>query len=919
MKKLSKFILSLSIIPIFGITISCGTQTQEQSKELVFNQTNPFKFSPYFLDYSNILETNIKSNNLINTLGSADLFRLKTIKSPEYDHNGKLISSGVFIYKMELAKSIIIKTKNKELIFDNDRFEIEKINKDIYVQANSQDQKSINSKTFRNLLKSKDILEFSVQIKDNVFWTNTKGEKTKYKIKAKDFWFSFLRSYYSGTFQRKMRGHTGTVQETTILDNNLKARIHDNSNGRFKSVLFTNTQQFEINGLSSGKFLDFDNKTFQPINAIRNNSLIFQVDPDYINSLNAFNFFDLMLVRSQIFSAAPSDYIIDLAKKDLLNPQLISYQDSKNIKHKINQNGKGIIHQIGLYFYGVNGWKNNLYAGPYYPDQKSSSKNTMIFKLNSNYWDQDFVNSQTTIQRIKINANSKDNEIEFNNFKNNQNIILDSNNLNESQKTYFSKQKLKIKLIPYKKYIKNISVGNNAFNITPQPAFYFGNKIQKTDFSNFAFNDVYSKLVYGASIQEINNGFIGKNYDNNRRSIGYGVFKTQSVAFRNLINASINWEYLKDSLSKTNQLWMTNAAPDALIGGKDQATSTYKTLRDGSKIINDIPIIDGDGNLIEKKKNLKYLVSLKSLYYDSVKQEVSKLLDRFYNDSYNKVQPNQKVEWFVYNNRILSTNEKKNLRLIIDNINQLDKRLNVKLVIKETQEEINEIYGDANGTGNSSIAQYLKYSYEYNSLSPYLDKMTHAIGHSPFALWHKFSMLSPTSNLALNFPELYKFSTALKEKVEAQWIKYNELLQYDAKTYKQTFTKIIWNDLIKFNSYEERGLYLRGKLHRDDHHNFGYSFAGFGGVGYLWDGSKSNFIIDNITEQSRFAIWYVENHTNEELVNLIKELNVWRSFNIDLDKNIKSLDNISYKITHNNLEFPIAINDVVYVQDIKFK
>lgn len=904
------FLMGSSSLPILFVNSCIKTEkdNQRESKILKFYEEKDIDINPYSLDFSTIMNTNIESNNILYSSVAPQLFRAKTISAPAYKKNSSygLENSGLYAYKFELAEKIIIHKSDGEVVhFDSDDYKIEqKNNGEIYEKLMSDNDKSINSQNFIDSMNSATKIE--IKIKDNIYWVDSKGNKTNYLVNAEDFWFSYLRSYYNGFFQRTFTGQNGSPSISMNIDAQNRIRLKDLSNKRFGSVLFTNNQQFEIHGISSGKFIEFDSE-FNSINSVKENKLIFEQDPDYKNVKNFMEFFDLMLVNSLIFSPAPSQYIKELSKK---HNEYFTKDDQE-----IPLYGYGIIKNIGLYFYGTNGWENNLYAGPYIPNSTSSSHNKILLTKNKHYWDKQFVESNKTIEQIEFNYSQNDSILNFNKIKSEKNSLINFLSLTPEQQNYININLDKFNLIPYKKYNNTKSVGNNAFNITPKPNELVNADskfaLNSVDYNSIAFNDNYSKIVYGSSINEIQQGFRGE-FDS-KTSISSGVFDNKSIAFRSIINASLNWTYIKDTLNVNSQLWLTNAAPDTKIGGNNQSTSKFKTVRDANDIINDLIVINERGEKINLEKSNSN--QIKSSNFELLKNQMNILLNSLFDNSELKLNKNEKITWYIYNNRLINQNERNMFEQMIQTIKGLDERLNPIFVYLPTQIEINKVLGSYNGGGNNSISQFITYSYEKNDLSPYLDKITHAIGLSPFALWYKFSMLNDEDILALNFPALTRFSKTMKEKFEDGFLKLNEIYVKE----DNQFRKIVWDDLNKFNSYEERNLYLRGIQKPDEENKTGFVNVGFGGLGYLWDPVKKIFKIDNIIEQAKFANYYLKITTNEELIQLLRELNTFRSFNIDLDKNIDSINFLDYKIVNKDVLYEIPFNDVIYVQDIKLK
>ncbi|MEE3928154.1 hypothetical protein V2E24_01000 [Mycoplasmopsis ciconiae] len=934
MKKI-KMLLTFSMasaatIPFVFVACS-NNSTKEQTpqisleREITFNSSKNINSGNYFMDSSTVLETNIRENDPLSTISAAQLFRIQTLKEPQYnltpaneENRYSLLKPGLARYKMEHAFKVyvvILKDNKEEIItFDNDNvdlsIEVPNYSLDQYVFATTNDKKSINSPYFKEVMSK--ALRFEIEVKKGNYWVDSTGQKTDYEINALDFWYGFLRSYYTGFFQRRFRGHNGNIADSANSDAYNLEKVKDNS--KWAGTLFTNTQQFRINGLDSTKFIDFeklnDSNFLAPKNAVKDNKLVFET-LDVNDAANTqFEFFDLLLAKSLIFNAAPSAYINQLKQQYPLEDTF--EKNTNDNKQKVYKNGQGIVYQVGTYYYGTSGFANNLYAGAYYPDKNLSQDNSkVVFVKNKNYVDKEFVNSESNLEKINfVTKQNLNQEQEFNNFINGDNTILNYDQLNTQQKNLIQKdiKENKFNSLYFKELKKNKSIGLTYFNVTPAPGI-LSTQEAKDNFTKIAFNENFAKLVYSANFDEINKGFKGAEFDQNRKSIGSGFFENMSVSFRNLLNLALNYDFINNDLYQNKNLWLTNAAPDAKFGGSNQSESKIKTPRDAAKLINELILFDYNGDILMLQENeIDQANPYKSKYFNQAKEQIKKLLDKFYSD--NNLDANQKISWVVYNSKLLNTKEEETFKKAINVWKELDNRLDPQFILLSDPQKINSTFG-ISGNGNNSFAQYTEYQYEYDSLSPYLDKITHNIGMSPFALWYKFSVLDPNDKLAQNFPQLTRFAKEMKSQFEKGNLKYNE---FNVDGSVQNRRMIEWDDLNKLDSYEERNLYLAAEYNKDKQT---YENKGFGGFGYKWDNQLADFVIDNITEQSKFAKHFIKISTNEQLAQLLKELNLWRGFYIDLDKSIPSINRAQILISQKYIKPVIAYNNVMYVRDWK--
>ncbi|WP_429980897.1 OppA family ABC transporter substrate-binding lipoprotein, partial [Mycoplasmopsis bovis] len=93
------------------------------------------------------------------------------------------------------------------------------------VELKSINEKSINSANFEAKLKTAKKLQFVVR--RGVHWTNEQGEATKYEIKAKDFYYSWLRTL---SVNQSYRIENGGSEE---LDKQAAEALSDPSSAAF--------------------------------------------------------------------------------------------------------------------------------------------------------------------------------------------------------------------------------------------------------------------------------------------------------------------------------------------------------------------------------------------------------------------------------------------------------------------------------------------------------------------------------------------------------------------------------------------------------------------------------------------------------------------------------------------------------------
>ncbi|WP_029905995.1 OppA family ABC transporter substrate-binding lipoprotein [Mycoplasmopsis opalescens] len=934
------------------VAIACAKTEKGANESLISKRnylqtiTRKLNLEPYTFDYSSEINLTPSKNNLQATLGAAGLFRVETLGTTNYDQKAKKFTSQAKSrLRFDLANKVTVhKWDGTKVEFDNDKAEIITESQSDVILLASNDSRSINSVNFNNALK--EAKEVEIHIRKGVNYIDASGKATKYEVKPIDFWISYLRTYYNGAAWRQKEDFGDAVQ-VSLMDQELKNRNGDKSSIRFtKNFLYTHHQIFEANGVDGDEFNKFDKATGKPISAINeaNNSLVFKAHSKKGNEsdhskINFKEAFDKMIFNSPFFNPVSAEKINDLYeanKAEFDKTKTVEIGEGNNKKQiTFPVYGTKIGKVIGLYFYGVtkDGYKDNIYVGPYYPDKNLSSDSKLVFVKNSHYWDEEFVNAEDNFKTFEFQySENKNSDLIFEDFKKNAVFGLDYFSLNNKQRQEIEASKNHT-IYSTKAIQRSLSIGNTGLLITPVPRIS-GVK-NKIDY-NQAYNDNFTKIYWNATVEDIAKGFIGENPSApNVKSISSGFYEDKSIAFRSILNAAINWEYhAKNNGGNNTQLWITNAAPDAKFGGKDQESAKYKTPREASELINKLRAYDKDGKEIILEKNTDS--GLKSASFNKLKEAMKNLLDS------QGIKENEKVSWKVYNTALLSERDSRTLKEMYAIIKELDPRLDPQLEILNDQISINQHIGAANGTGdNTTIVQQIAYSYENDTISSYIDKTSHALFMSPFALYYRFSMAEADSTLAKNFPKMYHLSKALKSQFDKGEfklaLKYNyekdkntdltkepNGLGYDSyANLEKIFDAVKWDDLGKFNSYEEGNLYLRARW--DATNKQWLPLKPWSGIGYKFKVKSSKVVegktveevsreIDNIVEYRKFARWYIKQVNNDDLIGLLQEMNVLRGFPIDTEKYIKELNVI---VVPKGLQLNNTANGVIYGQDYR--
>ncbi|WP_322962069.1 hypothetical protein RRG39_01345 [Mycoplasmopsis cynos] len=542
-------------------------------------------------------------------------------------------------WSFDYAKSIILVVDGKEIVYDNDQAEIlekpdqeEKYYSKAVVELTSANEKSINNPSFfKNLDKAS---SFKIQLRDDAYWVNSKGEKTKYKVQAKDFYYGFIRSILFN--DTKLRRSNGGSQNADIL---ARAIIPENDDQFKEEQTYTNKYIFSLYNISFDKI--FDEKEF--IRTENKKSYVVFHKEDENLSAQFSEFFKDNLYGKFSFIPAPSAYIDEV--NDNLNDHLSNFAtidtpEAKNKEHQLknelsNVNGK--TRQAGVYWYGLN-LDHTLYAGRYYYAGYNANDFTRKWKLNKEYWDKDYVNNKRRIKEFNVvyKSQKKDEELfkkeEYNNFISGRTATVGFSSLDKANRDYILQNRDDFGLSKVQSRNTKTTIGS-SFGV-PVPDY-----TKKAGIKPLV-NDAFSQLVWGAKLDEIVKG------------TAKGVLKHSTTGaaaeFKNILTAAINWTYVVTQAYAPNDVmpWLSGIAPDISLKNDTNDNSLAKnTPRENSELINQLFVVDAktnqrinlgdnigteispsENNVTGKEAKLKYASSA----FDTLKKHFKKLVDEFY-------------------------------------------------------------------------------------------------------------------------------------------------------------------------------------------------------------------------------------------------------------------------------------------------
>ena len=274
-------------------------------------------------------------------------------------------------YQFGLADAIVAVLQNKndpsdkiELVFDSDEADFPDVpanNEQIALVKNSTNRRSINNQDiFLNLLATGAIngkvnsveqlnksaitkngnyvlTKLGFTVKENVPWVDANGQSTQYRLKAADFWYSFMRSKLFDRDYRRANGGSKALDDFFIEKTSAATSFQE-------TMQFTNEYLFNFFDLDSTKLYERkDAIQAVTINNQKREMFTF-TSLDQAKATNGFlAVLKKLLSNNLLFAAAPSDFIKDLTVKPELH---------ENLGPNKNLNITAKARQFGTYTYG---------------------------------------------------------------------------------------------------------------------------------------------------------------------------------------------------------------------------------------------------------------------------------------------------------------------------------------------------------------------------------------------------------------------------------------------------------------------------------------------------------------------------------------------------------------------------------------
>lgn len=783
----------------------------------VLRQNTPLSTFGYKYDTSASFGST--QTNSLGALINSDLLHLKTEGRCVIDEKGTVLSPSYQSYKFSIANAIVLKLKNKitnewiQIIFNSDDDEIKpdvpSKNKTT-VETDSKNPNSINNKKIFEKLISTGAMNFNANgplskpdaktiepsqiktedinisgewtvrdlgflVRENVKWVDSKGNLTKYNVKVEDFWYSFMRTKLFDRQYRRANGGTKELDQYFIKKTNATSRFNENDR-------FPNEYLFSFFDVDSQKLYEKATAiTDVKVNGVTKKMLTLSTFDNVERPTGFLSIIKKFLVNSFTFSAAPSEYIDELAQNQSLN----------NISPNLRITGKA--KDFGIYTYGQTR-TTTLYASPYVPT--SAIEQREIFKYNKYFANQEWVNLVENGQPI-FDSNNKEigrkkalNKIIFEYSGGIDTSTYNSQLLSSYMKgivseikysdlTVDQRQKIygsdasKIKEVATKnglQYTKNINISTLV-----QRTLVQSNPVEGVNVDAYGFDDNYSKLVFGLTRQQLSEG---------QNDTTDAFFVNRGFEFRLLIQAAINWySFINQSYQNQRVMWLSGAAQNAQFSSAHSSLTPLDFVED----VNTLQFIDRVTNpnsptLVEitpkemKDHALKnpgnQIVQLQSPKFKLIQENMKLILDEQYKQF--GINSSDKIKWdIVYPWADRDTVKTEILKYVVDVINSLDSRLAAKVFVPKNRDEMIKTMAQ-----NTGVSDFNGWGYDYEGIGSYIAAFSNGHGVTILNSFAIYSMEStdPRFNdrikmLQTMFPEFTRLAKFIKAETDAEMLK----------------------------------------------------------------------------------------------------------------------------------------------------
>ncbi|MDQ0514296.1 hypothetical protein J2Z62_000734 [Mycoplasmoides fastidiosum] len=782
-----------------------------------------------------------------------------------------------------LAKAIHVTTEGGKVeVFDSDAVDgVEPDGIQIgMMRETSTQSNSVNSPAFYEALRKATKVQFTV--KEGIYWADGKGEKTSYQLKPEDFFTKYARTVMQNVGYR--HAHGGSKEADDHANNvTYRENLEPNTNPFIASTDFGNEYLIYLFGVDGAKLTKKDS-FLTTVSSTGEQAVTFEaLTPQASTSTSGTSsnpsstqrqvffdtFMDKIILTGNYFTPAPTDFI---KANQSRNPANVS----------------GLAAEIGYYWYGAK-FEEMLYAGPYFVTE--SNQNRFIYKMNPHYFDQEWVNDDSSVRSVVSENDGTDatsfRSQNFELYKTGQTPTISYNNLSQTQQAeVLNSVRTNPELFNLSYTVTPDYSGFNSLAVTWRPILYGDYQNPLVQRSEYAFNDAFALLMYDNTIADIEAGKVATSSKHYWTGDGY--------IFRSILSSAFNYYAFATEIGSELSHWSTLARPDTPLGGSDQSTTaTFKHLSDDVRQTGFF-FYGGADNKTKFEKTLaadqkhsvdntnNQEVRYQASNYEQLKAETKRLLDKFYGVTTGNTtgtgiakltnNKHQKIQ-LTFNTRSSATtaNRKSATENAVKVLNSLDPRLDIR-VADWTQERFDALTNAKsphtwNGWGYDVIAYagflgaflYPERQYSwFTSLFHFADETTSSSSDAGVA--------GPQEN----FKEIRKLAKAFK----ASEVVFSKETGAESKTWEE----------------------MKNGTNKD-----WYGFQNF-----MRKDANSKY--NPAVALTRFALTYANNLSNQELADLNYEITSLMGYALNAANGYQITRNAVPRLVNRHYEIPVDVN-----------
>lgn len=799
--------LALSSILSFAHTSSLTFTADKSAKDFVkavrertiynsYNQSPP----PKEFEHDNYHTYGGHATNVFNDTEIAPI-RIKTFSenvvvqeaSPEtLKTTLKVKKVSYAVLRFEHASKIILWVDGQQRVFDSDDYDHSLVEQTSVTtwRLKSNNSRSINSDYFAESLKK--AVKLSLVPRENAYWSDYKGQKTKYKFAAKDYIFSFLATYYITEDYRHKAGGSKALDEYHFKET--KSQIFE---GGGRNV-FPNEYLLQFMEIDYRAFEDLDSVTeHAPIEKVTvegNPTEVFSVFLETGAKPNSQMelFFYKQLVGGTLLLPAPSEYI----------------EEQSKLRADQSKDGEGNVKRIGYYWYSRT-LEDQLYGGAYLLSSYEviGGRATKTFLENPNYWDKEWVKNTNHPKQLVQEYYERDiksySQALYTNFAQGLTPYLGFSALDPaviSKITSGEDPNIPKELIKFSTVSNSIHIPWHFQAVSsPSPRMDENGRPAPQE---YYFNDAFSRFMYGASLNILAQG---------RARTFHSFFGDDQISFRSLLIAGVNWTKAVFDTSSGQSIYnFTLAALDSRLEGKDQHSSKIQTTKDALELAN-TPFVVVEGKRafdVPYSDNLRFAVesiSQTEAYqgggpktFARIQEEMTKLLDRVYKKL--SFPPETKLSFTLnWSNLSWSELELNAVNNVIKILNSLDKKGRLEIIFDRSATS-NKDYYQKWRVGRSFTTPY-GWSYDWEGNGSYLGAFLSHRFAFPLGFFPKLAQRLETDPNN-PFPLLTRLAKLLKKGIERGEYRFSVPFEE-------------WYDLTNFDSFRASEFISEGNIDAD--------------------------------------------------------------------------------------------------------